>query len=142
MIIERNNLCLLADELINEIRNRKDPFETYSIIVPNLLLEQWFKAYWIQKTNAVLLNVQFKRIRPFINEIFNKDYSNILSSHGAKPIILARRLFDEHLDPELTTLIEDCLRNQYGDGVLFAYRNISDTNYEQNMKKNFICKTL
>ena len=92
MIIERNNLCLLADELINEIRNRKDPFETYSIIVPNLLLEQWFKAYWIQKTNAVLLNVQFKRIRPFINEIFNTTKKELINAKLLSNLIIKELL--------------------------------------------------
>ena len=92
MIIERNNLCLLADELINEIKNRKDPFETYTIIVPNLLLEQWFKAYWIQKTNAVLLNVQFKRIRPFINEIFNTTKKELINAKFLSNLIIKELL--------------------------------------------------
>lgn len=132
-----NNIIDGITMRIEDVSNGKEiVYGFYELDFEGVRLDSKDVDYILQKTqNHNILNL-------FINEIFNKDYSNILSSHGAKPIILARRLFDEHLDPELTTLIEDCLRNQYGDGVLFAYRNISDTNYEQNMKKNFICKTL
>lgn len=71
--IKMNNLNSLADALINEILKNKDPFNTYIIIFPNLLLEQWFKSYWLQKSNKVLLNVNFTRIRPFISQAFGNE---------------------------------------------------------------------
>lgn len=88
MIIENTNLGLLADELIKEINDRNNPFETYTIIVPNLLIEQWFKAYWLQKTNSVLMNVQFKRMRSYLNEIFNDTKKELFNSENLFSLIL------------------------------------------------------
>lgn len=68
--IKMNNLNSLGDSLINEILKNKDPFNTYTIIFPNLLLEQWFKSYWLQKSKKVLLNVKFTRMVPFINQAY------------------------------------------------------------------------
>lgn len=72
-IIKYDNLNIIADELIKEILNNKNPFNTYNIIFPNLILEQWFKTYWLKKTNKVLLNVKFTRLIPYINEAYNND---------------------------------------------------------------------
>lgn len=80
MVIVENSLRNLADKLIEEITNRIDPFETYTIIVPNLLLEQWFKAYWLQKSKNVLMNVRFKRLRPFLVEVFNNTGKKIITT--------------------------------------------------------------
>ena len=88
MIVEKNNLKLLADELIKEIKERKNPFETYTIIVPNLLLEQWFKSYWLLRSNAVLMNVEFKRLRPFLNEAFNNTGKELISSDMLATLIM------------------------------------------------------
>lgn len=93
MIIKKNNLIVIGDELIKEIKERKNPFDTYTIIVPNLLVEQWFKTYWMQKTNSVLMNVVFKRLRPFISEKFNKDEKELISKE-----VLSSLLMNELLD--------------------------------------------
>ena len=93
MIIKKNNLIVIGDELIKEIKERKNPFDTYTIIVPNLLVEQWFKTYWMQKTNSVLMNVVFKRLRPFISEKFNNDEKELISKE-----VLSSLLMKELLD--------------------------------------------
>ncbi len=72
-IIKYDNLNIIADKLIGEILSNCNPFDTYNIILPNLILEQWFKAYWLKKTNRVLLNVKFTRLTPFINEVYNNE---------------------------------------------------------------------
>lgn len=69
----KDNLNLLADDLIKEIQLNKNPFDTVYIICPNLLVEQWFKSYWLKSTNKVLMNVKFYRLNPFINEAFGND---------------------------------------------------------------------
>ena len=52
-IIKYDNLNIIADKLIGEILSNCNPFDTYNIILPNLILEQWFKAYWLKKTKRV-----------------------------------------------------------------------------------------
>lgn len=88
MIIRKNYLTAIGDEIIKEIENRTNPFETYTLIVPNLLLEQWFKTYWMQKTNSVLMNVEFKRLRPFLYEKFNDEGKEIINSDNLSSLIM------------------------------------------------------
>lgn len=73
------NLESLADKLFDEIKKNKNPFDTYTVIVPNLLNEQWLKSYWLRKFDNVLMNVKFKRLVPFINEVFFPDKKFISS---------------------------------------------------------------
>lgn len=93
MFVTNNKLSLLSDKLIEEIKKRKNPFETYTIIVPNLILEQWFKTYWLQKENSVLMNIQFKRLRPFLSSIYNDPDRKIIS-YDELSIFILKELLD------------------------------------------------
>lgn len=96
MIIKKNDLNSLIDEMINEIKNRINPFETYTIVVPNLLLEQYIKTYWLRKSNSVLLNVQFKRLRSFLNEVFNND--KVLFTKENLSLLILKELLENRND--------------------------------------------
>ena len=56
--MDSNRLDNLAKSLFLEINSNKDPFVTPHIIVPNLFIEQWLKAYWLSsQEDKVLMNV-------------------------------------------------------------------------------------
>ena len=143
-VVNKNNIECIINNIIDgitirveDVSNGKESvYGFYELDFQGARLDDKDVDYIIQKTqNHSILNL-------FINEITNNDYLNISSSHGAKPIVLARKPFYEDTDPEIIALIEDCLRNEYGDGVLFAYRNINNQYSGENKRKDFICKKL
>ena len=72
-LIKESKLNLLGDKLIDEIKNNKDFFSTIFVVVPSIKVEQWFKAYWLRKEDAVLMNVKFININSFFKDVIKSD---------------------------------------------------------------------
>lgn len=69
--IKKSDFNQIADDVIIQLHANQNPFNSYTVIFPNLITEQWFKIYWTKKTNKVLMNVKFMRMNSFINNLFN-----------------------------------------------------------------------
>ena len=105
MIIEKTNLNLLALDLIARIQKRSNPFSTITIIVPNLLIEQWLKSYWLRNSNMVLMNVSFKRLRPFLNETFNISKKELINQNRLSVLIIKELIENKDEYPEFANYI-------------------------------------
>ena len=81
-IVEETSLNVLADSLIEEILSSfKDDFFTYrTIVCPNRNIQQWFKAYWLNKKSEIMMNVRFVSIEEFLFSAFETDFSLAASS--------------------------------------------------------------
>lgn len=88
-IISKEKLTELADILIEDIKNKKDVFETTTIIVPSKRTSEWFKAYWLKSNDDVLMNVNFQTFDEFIPSIIitSKKY-NIVNRKELRSFII------------------------------------------------------
>ena len=99
-IIKSTRLEDLAKDLIAQIKANENPFDTYTIIVPNMMVEQWFKAFWMKNTTDALMNVKFDRMRPFIYNVFDiKEEDNIFNEDNLKTFIITLLLkYENNID--------------------------------------------
>jgi len=88
--IFKPTLSELADLLCKEINSRSsgDCFKTIHIVFPNLKIQQWFKAYWLNtQGDAVLLNVSFETLDSILPLITENKYK-LISSNNLRQIII------------------------------------------------------
>lgn len=69
--VQKTNLCEIADEAIKKLNERTDPFETPVLVFHNTKIAQWFKAYFLKTNGGILMNVEFRTLSAFINELLN-----------------------------------------------------------------------
>ena len=89
-VITRPTLSELADLLCDEINSRSsvDCFKTIHLVFPNLKIQQWFKAYWLNtQGDAVLLNVSFETLDSILPLITDNKYK-LISSNNLRQIII------------------------------------------------------
>lgn len=79
-------LSSLADNLISSvIRNKTDCFDETVVVFPNLIIEQWFKAYWLKTQNDnVLMNVSFKTLNEIMPKIIEGRNYKVISKSNLK----------------------------------------------------------
>lgn len=80
----------LADLLCKEINSRSsgDCFKTIHLVFPNLKIQQWFKAYWLNtQGDAVLLNVSYETLDSILPLITENKYK-LISSNNLRQIII------------------------------------------------------
>ena len=84
-------LSSLADNLISSvIRNKTDCFDETVVVFPNLIIEQWFKAYWLKTQNDnVLMNVSFKTLNEIMPKIIEGRNYKVISKSNLKILILS-----------------------------------------------------
>ena len=75
-VLKHYQLDHLGQMLIDEIKNRNNPFQKVIIVVPHNKVAQWFKAYWLKNESSVLMNVRFETINNILAEFIdtNKKY--------------------------------------------------------------------
>ena len=78
----------LADILCNKINSRSDCFQTIHIVFPNLKIQQWFKAYWLDtQKDAVLLNVSFETLDSVL-PLITENRHKLISANNLRQIII------------------------------------------------------
>ncbi len=93
--IKKGNLYEIADSIIEEIKRRKNPFDKMTLIFHSAKIAQWFKAYFLKKENTVLMNVEYKTLSSFINEIINpRNEGHVLTAVEYREYIIKALLSD------------------------------------------------
>lgn len=88
--MDSNCLDNLANSLFLEINSNKDPFITPHIIVPNLFIEQWLKAYWLKsQEDKVLMNVDIISINDGIRLLSEQDNYKLINRNDLKSLIIS-----------------------------------------------------
>lgn len=107
-IITNFQLNNLADLLIKQIKNRKEIFNTFTIVFPNMKMQQWFKAYWLKTQDDVLMNVSFVNIDEMLINLIksNKNY-RLLSKETLKSLIIKHLSNINLLDEETKNYLYD-----------------------------------
>lgn len=109
--MKEKQLSLLADNLISSvIQNKTDCFDETIVVFPNLIIQQWFKSYWLktQKDN-VLMNVSFKTLNEIMPKIIDGKNYKLISKSNLKILILSILTNDEK------NLIPQEYKNYYKD---------------------------
>ena len=109
--MEEKNLCLLADNLISLLKqNKNDFFNTKIIVFPSIVVEQWFKSYFLKTQGEnVLMNVSYKTIKDILPLLCQKKNFKIISHSYLKQIIISILLNDEK------NIIPQNIKNYYKD---------------------------
>ena len=85
----------LADELIKNIKSKNDCFETTTIVFPNSIVEQWFKAHWLKtQGDSVLMNVEFKKLNEALSQLVEQPKYKLINQSTLKQVILSILLND------------------------------------------------
>lgn len=105
-VLKPYQLDHLGQMLIDEIKNRNNPFQKVIIVVPHNKVAQWFKAYWLKNESSVLMNVRFETINNILAEFIDTSIKYQMLSKE-----------------EFRTLIINTLSKEYRNGV---YQEIKD----------------
>ena len=70
---ERTSISAIADDIIKKITGTKDPFVSPIVVVHNVKVEQWFKAYYLKNCNKVMMNVRFMTLSVFVNGLLDHE---------------------------------------------------------------------
>lgn len=108
-IIKSSKLNNLADKLIEIILKRNDPFDTLKIVINNLKVEQWFKAYWLSKHSDVLMNVEFININDALLSLMDIDKQYKILNKDTIRCLVVKHLSNEETKSLLPTEILEYL---------------------------------
>ena len=108
-IIKSSKLNNLADKLIEIILKRNDPFDTLKIVINNLKVEQWFKAYWLSKHSDVLMNVEFININDALLSLMDIDKQYKVLNKDTIKCLVVKHLSNEETKSLLPTEILEYL---------------------------------
>ena len=129
----------LADLLINEIKSKKDFFESTTIVVPKESMEQWFKAYWLRNEDTVLMNVNFISVDDALYIMKAGEKSSSIARRNELRTMIIKHLimFDkDQLDKNLSSYIYDKDGNL--DSIhLYDLANTLSTLFMKYEKENF-----
>ena len=133
--IKKSTLNELADLLCKEINSRKsgDCFKTIHLVFPNLKIQQWFKAYWLNtQGDAVLLNVSFETLDSILPLITDNKFK-LISSNNLRQIIinvLSNKLVA--IDPKYEKYYENSAVKLYdfADSLTKLYLDYYKDNFE------------
>lgn len=93
VLVKEKNLTILADKLFEEIGkfdDAEDWFTTKTVICPNILTEQWLKAYWLKtKGEKVLMNVVFKTLNNALPDFIDNNEFKLLNKNALRQIIIS-----------------------------------------------------
>lgn len=109
--MEEKNLCLLADNLISLLKeNKNNFFDTKIIVFPSIVVEQWFKSYFLKTQGEnVLMNVEYKTIKDILPLLCKKKNFKLISHSDLKQIIISILLSDDK------NIIPQNIKNYYID---------------------------
>lgn len=154
--MEGKNLCLLADNLISLLKGYKnDFFDTKIIVFPSIVVEQWFKSYFLKTQGEnVLMNVEYKTIKDILPLLCKKKNFKLISHSDLKQIIISILLNDDNniipkniknyyqnSDIKLNDLASS-LSSLYIDYFLNDYENLNnfDNSYQKDLYNEIISK--
>ena len=101
------NLAKAADELFLEITNSKaDFFSGFNVVVPDIKVEKWLKAYWLKKRSDILFNVKFYTIRDALFLMLKKDEDYSLVSKDQLKYLILKKLTTEALPEKYSKYIK------------------------------------
>ena len=101
----------LANNLFNEIKNKMNFYITPIIITPNLKIEEQLKYLWLNDDNGILMNVSFKRLKPFFLEQLSNENRYRLANNSDFRVAIAKVLED----PLVTSLMPDNIKRYIYD---------------------------
>ncbi|MCR5506043.1 MAG: exodeoxyribonuclease V subunit gamma [Bacilli bacterium] len=147
--MKERQLTILADALIKEIKDKKDPFVTTTIVFPNVFIKQWFTAYWLKNQgDNVLMNVEYKTLNEALNLIVMQPNYYLISPGALKEVIISLLINDEdNIIPEeyknyyrnspvklndFASSLAALFLNYYRDD-LEGLKNWDESNYQYNL---------
>ena len=88
-IIKNKQLQPLADSLFSTISSKKDPFLTTIVVCPNILMQQWLKAYWLKTQGEnILMNTSFKTMSDVLPLLVAQQNYKPIKHSALRQIIL------------------------------------------------------
>ena len=79
----------IANEVIDNLKNVKNPFESPILVFHNTKIIQWFKAYYLKEHAEVMMNVRFMTLSVFLNGLINsKEDHKIISKSEIRDYIV------------------------------------------------------
>ncbi len=135
--LNRTTLVEIGNELKYQIKTKKDIFSETIVFVPDKSVEQWFKAFWLNTEDDVLMNVKFKTLNEGIFDIFDiAKYQNIVSPLSLNYFVLKAlvSLTKEELGETITNYIykENSIDSTKLYDLSTELTNLF-TNYEKDM---------
>ena len=134
--MKSSKLTELADSLFTIIKGKTDCFDTTTIVVPNVLISQWLKSYWLKTEGEnVLMNVEFKSFNDVFPYLVEQEQYKLIKHSDLKKIILSVLIKDEdNIIPEKY--------KKYYEGSSIRLNEFADslaTVYLNYYKDNFVC---
>lgn len=108
-------LYQLADSLFLEIKSKRDPFAMTTVVCPNILMQQWLKAYWLKtQSENVLMNVCFKSLNDVIPELVDQKNYKLIKRNNLRQVIVSILIQDD-------SFIPSSLRDYYKNNPVKLY---------------------
>ena len=93
-------LYQLADSLFLDIKNKRDPFTTTTVVCPNILMQQWLKTYWLKtQSENVLMNVCFKSLNEVIPDLVVQKNYKLIKRNNLRQVIISILVQDDSFIP-------------------------------------------
>ena len=133
--MKSSKLTELADSLFTIIKGKTDCFDTTTIVVPNVLISQWLKSYWLKTEGEnVLMNVEFKSFNDVFPYLVEQEQYKLIKHSDLKKIILSVLIKDEdNIIPEKYKKYYEgsSIRlNEFADSLATVYLNYYKDNFE------------
>ena len=93
-------LSELADSLFSLIKQNKDPFLTFTVVCPNIMMQQWIKHYWLKtQDDKVLMNVVFKSLNDIIPDLVDQKNYKLIKPNVLRQVVLSIITTDSSVIP-------------------------------------------
>lgn len=78
----------LAKDLITECNEKKDIFNQTYVLFDNILMEHWFKSFWLNNNDDIFMNIKGIRFNDLYSMIFDINKNNIASKSVIRDTII------------------------------------------------------
>lgn len=138
--IKKNTLDELSKELLEIIKDIKEPFYKLDIIVPSKRIEEYFKAYWLKNSDDVLMNINFLTLKDALFNIFNNNKYIKINNETRKLLLLKILTSPSFKLPEIIKNYIYDKNNAIDDNKLYDLINELSKLFNEYEEDNFIIK--